>query len=144
MSISTASRDTTSAPELSVFRLNLMRAGYAFMAVGLFVVKWPLLPDAKTLPLYEGVVVCMLTAMSLLWLVGLRYPVKLIPLLLFESAWKLIWLGLVALPKARSGDLDAATSTVMVNCLFVVVPLAVIPWSYVWRTYVTETGDRWR
>jgi hypothetical protein len=144
MSIGTASLPTTSAPQLSVFRLNLMRAGYAFMAVGLIVFRWPLLLDADTLPLYEGVVVSMLTAMSLLWLLGLRYPVKLIPLLLFESGWKLIWLGLVALPKASSGDLDAATTTVMVNCFFVVVPLAVIPWSYVWRTYVIATGDRWR
>lgn len=144
MSVSTATRPTTSAPELSVSRLNLMRAGYAFMAAGLVLVKWPLLPDVRTLSLYESVVVCMLTAMSLLWLVGLRYPVKLIPLLLFESAWKLIWLTLVALPKASTGDLDADTRTVTVNCLFVVVPLAVIPWRYVWRTYVTETGDQWR
>lgn len=144
MSVSTATRPTTSAPELSVSRLNLMRAGYAFMAAGLVLVKWPLLPDVRTLSLYESVVVCMLTAMSLLWLVGLRYPVKLIPLLLFESAWKLIWLTLVALPKASTGDLDADTRTVTVNCLFVVVPLAVIPWRYVWRTYVTDTGDQWR
>lgn len=144
MSVSTATRPTTSAPELSVSRLNLMRAGYAFMAAGLVLVKWPLLPDVRTLSLYESVVVCMLTAMSLLWLVGLRYPVKLIPLLLFESAWKLIWLTLVALPKASTGDLDADTRTVTVNCLFVVVPLAVIPWRYVWRTYVTEAGDQWR
>jgi hypothetical protein len=142
MSITTASAPTT-APTLSLFRLNLMRAGYAFMAVGLVLVKWPLLPDAHTLPLYEGVVACMLTAMSLLWLLGLRYPVELVPLLLFESAWKLLWLGLVALPRASDGSLDAATSTVMVNCFFVVVPLAVTPWSYVWRRYVAATGDRW-
>ena len=30
--------------------------------------------------------------MSLLAFLGLRYPVKLLPLLLFESAWKLLWL----------------------------------------------------
>ena len=37
--------------------------------------------------LYEGVTLCLLVAMSLLALLGLRYPVKLLPLLLFESAW---------------------------------------------------------
>ncbi len=59
-----------------------MRAGYLLMGVGLVLVKWPLLPDAQTLPLYEGVTLCLLTAMSLLAFLGLRYPVKLLPVLL--------------------------------------------------------------
>jgi hypothetical protein len=130
--------------ELSLTRLHLMRAGYLLMGVGLAVVKWPLLPDAASLPLYEGVTLCMLTAMSLLAFLGLRYPAKLLPLLLFESAWKLLWLSLVALPKAITGNLDEATTETLVNCCLVVVILAVIPWRYVWRNYVRATGDRLR
>ncbi len=67
--------------------------------------------------------------MSLLAFHGLRYPAKLLPLLLFESAWKLLWLGLVALPKAIDGNLDQATSDIAFNCSFVVLILAVIPWA---------------
>ena len=121
-----------------------MRAGYLLMGVGLALVKWPLLPDAAALPLFEGVTLCLLTAMSLLAFLGLRYPVKLLPVLLFESAWKLLWLSLVALPKATAGALDAATTEILVNCSLVVVILAVTPWRYVWRNYVRATGDRWR
>ena len=131
------------ATELSLTRLHLMRAGYLLMGVGLVLVKWPLLPRAHTLPLYEGVTLCLLTAMSLLAFVGLRHPVRMLPVLLFESAWKLLWLALVALPRAVAGDLDAATSEVLVNCSLVVLILAVVPWPYVWRTYVRQTGDRW-
>jgi hypothetical protein len=47
----------------------------------------------------EGVAACLLTAMALPALLGLRYPVRLLPILLFESLWKLIWLSVVALPK---------------------------------------------
>ncbi len=130
--------------ELSLTRLYLMRAGYLLMGLGLALVKWPQLPDIASLPLYEGVTLCLLTAMSMLALVGLRHPVKLLPVLLFEATWKLLWLGLVALPKATSGDLDAATTEVLVNNSLVVVILAVIPWPYVWRTYVTGRGERWR
>jgi hypothetical protein len=144
MSVTTAAAPATAAGELSLTRLHLMRGGYLLMGVGLVLVKWPLLPEAHTLPLYEGVTLCLLTAMSLLAFLGLRYPVKLLPILLFESAWKLLWLSLVALPKATAGDLDGATSDVLVNCSLVVVILAVIPWSYVWRNYVRASGDRWR
>ena len=147
MSITTAAEPTTAivtARDLSLTRLNLMRAGYLLMGVGLAVVKWPALPDAHTLPLFEGVTLCILTAMSLLAFLGLRYPVRLLPVLLFESAWKLLWLSLVALPKAIAGDLDSATSDVVVTCSLIIVILAVTPWRYVWKTYLRAPGDRWR
>jgi hypothetical protein len=146
MSVTTATPPSPVATktEISLVRLHLMRAGYLLMGVGLVLVKWPLLPDAHSLPLYEGVTLCLLTAMSVLAFLGLLHPVKLLPVLLFESAWKLLWLALVALPKAVSGDLDAATTDVLVNCSLVVVILAVVPWGHVWRTYVRAPGDRWR
>jgi hypothetical protein len=134
----------TTGPALSVTRLHLMRAGYLLMALGLAIVTWPHLPAAADLPLYEGVTLCLLTAMSVLAFLGLRYPVKMLPVLLFESVWKVLWLALVALPKAARGDLDAATSQTMVNCSLVVVILAVIPWRYVWRHHVRAAGDPWR
>ena len=96
------------------------------------------------LPVYEGVVACLLTVMGLLAVLGVRYPVRLLPLLVFESAWKLLWLGTVALPLAVGGDLEAGTREVLFNCSFVVVILAVTPWDHVWRTYVRAPGDRWR
>jgi hypothetical protein len=139
-------QDTTSrhVEELTLGRVNLMRAGYLFMVVGLALVKWPHLPQASDLPLYEGVTLCMLTAMSLLALLGLRYPVKLLPVLLFESAWKVLWLGLVAAPQAFRGDLDAATSQTATHCALVVVILAVIPWRHAWQQYVAADSEAWR
>lgn len=146
MSITTTTAATpqATAAELSLTRLHLMRGGYLLIGVGLALVKWPLLPEAHTMPLYEGVTLCLLTALSLLALLGLRYPVKLLPLLLFESAWKALWLALVALPQALSGGLDAATTDTLVRSSLVVVILAVIPWRYVWVTYVIAPADRWR
>ena len=141
---SSAQSPTHAAADLSVARLYAMRAGYLLMGVGLVVVKWPLLPSADTLPLFEGVTLCLLTAMSLLAFLGLRYPIKLLPILLFEAIWKLLWLSLVALPKAITGSLDAVTTTNVYNCSLVLVILAVIPWRYVWRTYVRAHGDQWR
>jgi len=142
--VATTVAAVTSRPDLPLARLNVMRVGYLLMGVGLAVVKWPLLPDAHSLPLYEGVTLCLLTAMSLLALLGLRYPVKLLPLLLFETAWKLLWLSLVALPRATSGGLDSAAAETAISCSLVVVIIAVTPWRYVWNQYVRTSGDQWR
>jgi hypothetical protein len=140
----TAATHTVTPTGLPLARLHLMRAGYLLMGVGLVLVKWPQLPAAHNQPLYEGVTLCLLVAMSLLAFLGLRYPVRLLPVLLFESVWKVLWLALVALPNAVDGTVDADMSRVMVNCSLVLLILAVIPWRYVWRTYVLAPGDRWR
>ena len=133
------------AEELPLWRLHAMRVGYAFMGVGLAVVKWPIVIGYdQSFPLFEGVVAVLLTAMSLLAFLGLRYPVRLLPILLFESLWKVLWLSVVALPAAVAGEVTPAMSAVIFNCSFDVVILAVVPWGYVWRHYVLAKGDRWR
>jgi len=131
--------------ELSPRRLNIMRFGYAFMGVGLAIVKWPILvQNAPSLPVFEGVVACLLTAMSLLAFLGLRYPVRMLPILLFEVIWKVIWIAAVAVPHLVADDIDAAARAVLFNCSLVVIIIAVTPWRYVWRRYVRATGDAWR
>lgn len=127
--------------ELAPIRIHLLRGGYVFMGGGLALVKWPLLPGAHTLPLYEGVTLSLLTAMSLLALAGIRHPLRLLPVLLLEVLWKVIWLGLVALPLALHGDLGPDTTRVLVNCLFVVVVIAAVPWGHVARTYTRSRPD---
>lgn len=131
-------------PPLSLLRLNVMRVGYAILGIGLAIVKWPLLWQRDQWELMEGVVTCMLIALSLLALLGLRYPRQLLPVLLFESAWKLIWLSAVALPQWTGDRMDPATREVTVDCLLVVIILAVIPWPYVFAHYLKKPGDPWR
>ena len=131
--------------ELPLWRLQLMRIGYLVMGLGLAVVKWPVVIGYdQSMPLDEGVVAVLLTAMSLLAFLGLRYPVRLLPILLFESLWKLIWLSVVALPAVAAGHVDQAMSETIFSCSLVVIILAVVPWRYAWQQFVTATGDRWR
>jgi hypothetical protein len=130
---------------LSTRRVNVMRFGYAFIGLGLAIVKWPdLIQNAHTVPVTEGVVLCMLTAMSLLAFLGIRYPVQLLPILVFEVAWKLIWIAAVAVPLLVAGDMNTETGEMLFRCSFVVVILAVVPWRFVWARYVRAGGEAWR
>jgi hypothetical protein len=136
---------TIAASEVSLPRLYLLRLGYLVIAVGIAVTKWPLLINHdRPWPLMDGVETSMLVALSLLWFLGLRYPLQMLPVLLFEIAWKLIWTIAVVVPLWTSGQLDPATLSVFYACLVVVIPIAVIPWRYVVTHYVTKHGDPWR
>src|SRR5436305_10114282 len=78
---------------VSLPRLYALRLGYLIIAVGLALTKWPLLiTHPEPWPLIDGVETCMLVALSLLWFVGIRYPLQMLPVLLFELAWKIIWM----------------------------------------------------
>jgi hypothetical protein len=138
-------RQHTAAATVSLPRLYFLRFGYIVVAVGLAVTKWPLIINHdRPWPLFEGVETCMLVALSLLWFLGLRYPLQMLPALLFEIAWKFIWMAAVVLPLWTSDQLDAATLSVFYTCLVVVIPIAVIPWRYVFAHYVLKQGDPWR
>ena len=131
--------------EVSTLRLYLMRGTYLLIAVGLGSMIWPgIIHHAKPWGHMQGVANALLAALSALALVGVRYPLQMLPLLLFELLWKAIWLVAIALPLWSANQLDPATRQTVTDNLFgiVVMPL-VIPWRYVLTNYVKKAGDRW-
>ena len=132
--------------EVSLARLYALRALYLLMFVGLAIQIWPLIlnppPDLEHM---RGVVWSLLTAISLLSALGIRYPLAMLPLLFFELLWKVIWVVIIGLPLWRGDRFDAATQETWFACLMgvVLVPL-VIPWRYAFEKYVRATGNRWR
>jgi len=129
----------------SVFRVNLLRCGYALIGIGLAIQIWPqILNPATEWELQRSVVVSMLGAMGVLALLGLRYPLKMLPLLFFEVAWKIIWTARVALPTYVADRFDDATTAIFVNCTVVLLVIAVMPWDYIVARYVMAKGDPWR
>jgi len=76
---------------------------------------------------------------------GLRYPLEMLPLLLFEFTWKSIWMLAYGLPQWSAGQLPPTFSEDAFNIgMGVVLMPLVIPWGYVYRHYVKRAGARWR
>jgi hypothetical protein len=134
--------------EVSTFRLYLLRAMYVFMAVGLAIFRLPEILQSENLSPQDTVVFTVLSTVALLAVLGIRYPLKMLPLLFFEFVWKFIWVLAFGLPLLLSGQLDPNASFggtgTLINCLVgvVLVPL-VLPWGYVLKQYVKAPGDRW-
>jgi hypothetical protein len=137
--------DDVATRPVSLLRLYGLRAGYLLLVLGLGLVVWPgVFHHDRPWTLMQGVVHCMLAAMSALAVVGLFHPLKMLPLLVFEITWKAIWLGVVALPLSLAHRMDADTAETAIECLMAVVFLVVVPWPYVFARYVASPGDRWR
>ena len=133
------------AYEVPVWRLNLMRVVYALIAIGMGSIIWPLMFNHEPWPVMHSVANAMLAALTLGCLFGIRYPLQMLPLLLFEFAWKTIWCVGIALPLWRANQLDAqAMETLKETMLGVVICPIVIPWGYFWRNYVMRPAEPWR
>jgi hypothetical protein len=129
---------------VALWRIYLLRAGYLLIAIGMGMQIIPAFLHHRPWELMHGVVNSMLLALVLLSVLALRYPLKMLPLLFWEMAWKSTWLLAVALPAWRNHTLDAGTSDTTMQCLVSVIFVVVVPWDYVWRNFVTARGDRWR
>ena len=129
--------------EVSLARIYVLRATYALLVVGAGAMILPVLishePDAR------GVIPSLIGGVWLLSFIGLVYPLRMLPLLMFEFAWKLLWLLVFGLPQYLSGRQPPTFGEDFFNIMFgvVLMPL-VIPWTYVWRHYVRAPADRWR
>ena len=119
-------------------RLHVLRAMYLLIALGLGAHIWPdLLQHSGAWAKRHGDTAALLAGVSVLSLWGLWQPLRMLPILLFELVWKLLWMGLVALPLWWQGQLDDGVRASIFACAMglLLLPIA-IPWRYAWLRYV--------
>ncbi len=132
-------------PSVSLLRLYTLRACYLILGGGLAIYIWPtVIHHSPELAASRGIQFSLFAGLGAIALLGLRSPVKMIPILLFELLWKAIYLSAFAFPLWRAHQITPAVAGDISAVLVVVILLPLIPWAYVWRVYVTAPGDRWR
>jgi len=127
---------------VSTLRLYLMRALYLLNFVLGILYVWPGLIRREGLsdPLHV-VAISFWAALFTLSALGLRYPLKMLPLIFTQLFYKSVWLIAFGLPLWLAGRTPDLTDGMVFG---VVLDLIVIPWPYVLANYVKERGDRWR
>ena len=144
---STAATVSPAAPapaesEVSLARLSVLRAMYLLIVIGGAVVFLPQLIGHE--PTARGVIPSMLGGLWVLACFGLRYPLQMLPILLFELLWKTIWLVDYGLPQWMAGVNTAQfTEDFKAIALAPVIFILIIPWAYVFRHYLKNAGARW-
>ena len=126
---------------VSKFRFYLLRFFYLVNALLLGISVWTEIFTRKGLwePL-QGVAFSFWAAFSTLAILGVLYPLKMIPLLLVQFSYKLIWLIIVAYPLWSANHLTGSSAQGLseINFKGIVVDLIVIPWSYVLKNYILK------
>jgi hypothetical protein len=132
------------ADAVPLWRLYVLRACYAILAAAEGSIQLPAFLHHGHWTPGSGAAHSFLLALALLSMVGIRYPLGMLPLLVYELLWKTIWLCGVALPLWLANQVDADTR----KSFFEIAPVAVIfpllPWGYIVSRYLKKPGDRWR
>lgn len=130
-------------PHVSLTRLYVLRAGFLIMTAPGLILNVPQLlnPD----PVGRGVLTSIFLGLWLICFLGLRYPLRMLPIFLFEFVWKTIWLFSYGVPQWLAGKRTPQfqEDLIMIGAASIVFAL-VIPWDHVYRRYLKHPGDRWR
>ena len=134
---------TAADQEVSLVRIYVLRATYLLLVIGLGGMIVPEVLGHAVIS--RGVIPSLLCAVWALAFIGLKYPLEMLPLLMFEFAWKSIWMLAYGLPQWSASQLPPTFAEDFFNIGFGVILMPiVIPWGYVYRHYVKQPGARWR
>ena len=79
---------------------------------------------------------CVWTAFATLAGIGIIRPVKMLPIILLEIFYKILWLILVAYPLWSNGTLAGSPAEEITSqFLWVLLPIVAVPWGYVFVNY---------
>jgi hypothetical protein len=84
----------------------------------------------------DAVAWCLWTAFATLAGLGIIRPLKMLPIVLLEVFYKVMWLIVVAYPLWSKGTLAGSPAEGTSAFLWVILPIVAVPWGYAFLTYV--------
>ncbi len=86
---------------------------------------------------------CVWTAFATLAGLGILRPLKMLPILLLEIFYKVLWLVIVAYPLWVAGKLAGSSAEGTSSAfLWVILPIIAVPWGYVFVNYLYGPAKR--
>ena len=127
------------ATGLSTFRIYLLRLYYILMITVLGIDVWTAIFTHKEAwePM-TAVGYSVWATFAVLSIIGLLHPVKMLPIILLNITYKVIWLSIVAYPLWSLDQLEGSEAEGLTSSNFIgfIIDLLVIPWIYVFKNYI--------
>ncbi len=122
-------------PKINIYLLRLL---FILMLVFLGKDSWTYIFTHKGVWNPTGAIAwCIWASYSVLSILGIIHPLKMLPIVMLEILYKLMWLILVAYPLWTSNQLAGSPAEGMTNVfLLVVLPIVAMPWRYFFMKYV--------
>jgi hypothetical protein len=127
-----------------LWRLYVLRVLYAILAIAEGSIQLQAFLHHPHWTPTSGAAHSFLLALALLSIAGIRYPLAMVPLLVYEILWKMIWLCGFALPLWLANQVDADTRKAFFEIAPVIILVPLLPWGYIVSNYLKKPGDRWR
>lgn len=129
-------------PTVATWRINAMRFIFLLMALVMGSIVWrQVLFESADWEWQRGLAKSMLAALALLSLWGVRYPLQMLPLMLYEMAWKTVWIVLIAGRAWLNGKWNADIDALFYDCIGIVIAYFVVPWRYIWARYFKQAME---
>jgi hypothetical protein len=123
------------APRINIYLLRLVY-GLMFFVLGKQTWTEILFHQGPWNP-SDAVTWCVWTAFATLAGIGIVRPLLMLPILLLEIFYKILWLIIVAYPLWSQGVLwDSPAAGTTSAFLWVILPLVAVPWGYVFANYI--------
>jgi hypothetical protein len=125
-------------PKINIYILRLM---FFLMIVFLGKASWThILTFKGTWNPEDAMAWCIWGSYSVLAILGIIHPLKMLPIVMLEIFYKLLWLIIVAYPLWKSNQLTGSSAEGMTNAfLWVLLPIVAMPWKYFFKKYILIT-----
>ena len=123
-------------PKINIYILRLM---FFLMVVFLGKDAWThILTFKGTWNATDAMAWCIWASYSVLAILGILNPLKMLPIVMLEIFYKVFWLVLVAYPLWKSNKLIGSPVEGMTNgFIWVLLPIIGMPWRYFFKQYIS-------
>ena len=128
-------------PKINIYILRLM---FILMIVFLGKDSWThILTFKGSWDPTDAMAWCIWASFSVLAILGIIHPLKMLPIVMLEIFYKVLWL-IIVYPLWKSNQLPGSTVEYMTNgFLWVPLPIIAMPWKYFFRKYILiSKGDK--
>lgn len=141
----TESPTTPALPPVAMWQIHFLRLLFLLMALVMGTGVWgQMLFQPEPWPSSRIIAKSMLGALAVMSLLAVRYPLQMLPLMVFEIIWKTTFILLFFVPAWLKGAVPPDMQILFWECIGIVVAYLAVPWRYFWVRYFVQPSEPWR